>query len=188
MDWVFAIGAAVGLGVAAGLRAFVPLAVVAALALADLVVTLDGTDEAFAGRSWFLVVAVVLAVGEIALEKAPPGRLPPRAVDAVRVAGAVLLGVLAGADHGVPVVVTGILGGLAGVVGVLARDGLRPAGVDAGVRTTLSFSEDLASAVIGGVSAVLGPVGFAVLAAAAYVVVRLRRRRDKTYSGLRVLR
>ena len=188
MDWLLAMGAAAGLGVAAGVRAFVPLAVISALGLAELAVTLDGSDASWAASGGFLLGAAVLAAGEIVLEKAPRPPVPAVAVDAVRVAAGGLLGWIAAADQEVNALVGVVVGAAAAVLGTRLREGLRPAKVEPGVRRTLSAGEDLVSAVVGALCAVAGLVGYVVAAFAGFVVARVRRRRGETYAGLRVLR
>ena len=190
METVFVVGIGVGLSSVAGIRAYLPLALVglfARLGLFTLSAPFDLLDD------WLVVGALlVLALLESGLDKLPA--LDP-VLDIVQtplriVAGAVLFAVAlrAGLDvAGIPELAAGA--GIAGLVAVL-KVVLRPsAGVSAaGVSTAfLSFFEDVVAGV-GGVVAVLVPflplafVGFLL-----FFFFRVRRRRGRKYGGLRIL-
>ncbi len=190
METLFMVGIGVGLSSVAGIRAYLPLALVglfARLGLFTLSAPFDLLDD------WLVVGALlVLALLESGLDKLPA--LDP-VLDIVQtplriVAGAVLFAVAlrAGLDvAGIPELAAGA--GIAGLVAVL-KVVLRPsAGVSAaGVSTAfLSFFEDVVAGV-GGVVAVLVPflplafVGFLL-----FFFFRVRRRRGRKYGGLRIL-
>lgn len=190
METLFMVGIGVGLSSVAGIRAYLPLALVglfARLGLFTLSAPFDLLDD------WLVVGALlVLALLESGLDKLPA--LDP-VLDIVQtplriVAGAVLFAVAlrAGLDvAGIPELAAGA--GIAGLVAVL-KVVLRPsAGVSAaGVSTAfLSFFEDVVAGV-GGVVAVLMPflplafVGFLL-----FFFFRVRRRRGRKYGGLRIL-
>ncbi len=190
METLFTVGIGVGLSSVAGIRAYLPLALVglfARLGLFTLSAPFDLLDD------WLVVGALlVLALLESGLDKLPA--LDP-VFDIVQtplriVAGAVLFAVAlqAGVDvAGIPELAAGA--GIAGLVAVL-KVVLRPsAGVSAaGVSTAfLSFFEDVVAGV-GGVVAVLMPflplafVGFLL-----FFFFRVRRRRGRKYGGLRIL-
>jgi hypothetical protein len=190
METLFVVGIGVGLSSVAGIRAYLPLALVglfARLGLFTLSAPFDLLDD------WLVVGALlVLALLESALDKLPA--LDP-VLDIVQtplriVAGAVLFAVAlrAGLDvAGIPELAAGA--GIAGLVAVL-KVVLRPsAGISAaGVSTAfLSFFEDVVAGV-GGVVAVLMPflplafVGFLL-----FFFFRVRRRRGRKYGGLRIL-
>jgi hypothetical protein len=190
METLFMVGIGVGLSSVAGIRAYLPLALVglfARLGLFTLSAPFDLLDD------WLVVGALlVLALLESGLDKLPA--LDP-VLDIVQtplriVAGAVLFAVAlrAGLDvAGIPELAAGAA--IAGLVAVL-KVVLRPsAGVSAaGVSTAfLSFFEDVVAGV-GGVVAVLVPflplafVGFLL-----FFFFRVRRRRGRKYGGLRIL-
>jgi hypothetical protein len=190
METLFMVGIGVGLSSVAGIRAYLPLALVglfARLGLFTLSAPFDLLDD------WLVVgVLLVLALLESGLDKLPA--LDP-VLDIVQtplriVAGAVLFAVAlrAGLDvAGIPELAAGA--GIAGLVAVL-KVVLRPsAGISAaGVSTAfLSFFEDVVAGV-GGVVAVLMPflplafVGFLL-----FFFFRVRRRRGRKYGGLRIL-
>jgi hypothetical protein len=190
METVFVVGIGVGLSSVAGIRAYLPLALVglfARLGLFTLSAPFDLLDD------WLVVGALlVLALLESALDKLPA--LDP-VLDFVQtplriVAGAVLFAVALRAEldvAGIPELAVGA--GIAGLVAVL-KVVLRPSAGDsaAGVSTPfLSFFEDVVAGV-GSVVAVFVPflplafVGFLL-----FFFFRVRRRRGRKYGGLRIL-
>ena len=190
METLFMVGIGVGLSSVAGIRAYLPLALVglfARLGLFTLSAPFDLLDD------WLVVGALlVLALLESGLDKLPA--LDP-VLDIVQtplriVAGAVLFAVAlrAGLDvAGIPELAAGA--GIAGLVAVL-KVVLRPsAGVSAaGVSTAfLSFCEDVVAGV-GGVVAVLIPfLPLAFVGLLLFFYFRVRRRRGRKYGGLRIL-
>jgi hypothetical protein len=190
METLFVVGIGVGLSSVAGIRAYLPLALVGLFARLGFF-TLSAPFELL--DDWLVVGAFfVLALLESGLDKLPA--LDP-VLDIVQtplriVAGAVLFAVAlrAGLDvAGIPELAAGA--GIAGLVAVL-KVVLRPsAGISAaGVSTAfLSFFEDVVAGV-GGVVAVLMPflplafVGFLL-----FFFFRVRRRRGRKYGGLRIL-
>lgn len=174
----------------AGLRAYLPLAIVglfARLGLFELSAPFGFLDNAVV-----VVVLFVLALVEGVLDKIPA---LGKAVDVVQipvrvVAGAVLFSVALGAglDAGaIPELVAG--GVIAGVVAGLKAATRPPANVPAaGVSARfLSGFEDLV-AFVGGALAALVPLLSAVLVAfLLYFFYRVRKRRGRKYGGLRIL-
>ena len=190
METLFVVGIGVGLSSVAGIRAYLPLALVGLFARLGFF-TLSAPFELL--DDWLVVGAFfVLALLESGLDKLPA--LDP-VLDIVQtplriVAGAVLFAVAlqAGLDvAGIPELAAGA--GIAGLVAVL-KVVLRPSArvSAAGVSTPfLSFFEDVVAGV-GGVVAVLMPflplafVGFLL-----FFFFRVRRRRGRKYGGLRIL-
>jgi hypothetical protein len=191
MEILFAVGTGIGLSSVAGVRAYLPLALVGISARLGLL----GLPTPFDLLSDWLVVAALLALAlvEMGLDKVPA---LDSALDLVQtpiriVAGAVLFAVALGAglDVGaIPEFAAG--GGIAGVVAVL-KAVLRPSTnvASAGVSAPfLSFLEDVV-ALLGGVIAVLVPLlPLALVAFLLIFLFRVRRRRGRKYGGLRILR
>ena len=191
MEILFAVGTGIGLSSVAGVRAYLPLALVGIFARLGLF----GLPTPFDLLSDWLVVAALLALAlvEMGLDKVPA---LDSALDLVQtpiriVAGAVLFAVALGAglDVGaIPEFAAG--GGIAGVVAVL-KAVLRPSTnvASAGVSAPfLSFLEDVV-ALLGGVIAVLVPLlPLALVAFLLIFLFRVRRRRGRKYGGLRILR
>ena len=190
METLLAIGTGTGLSSVAGVRAYLPLALVglfARLGLFDLPRPFGLLDD------WLVVGALLaLALVESGLDKVPA---LDSILDVVQtpirvVAGAVLFSAALEAGLGVdaiPELIAG--GGIAGTVAVL-KAVLRPSAnaTTAGVSAPfLSTFEDVV-AVVGGILAVLVPllpvllVGFLL-----FFFYRVRKRRGRRYGGLRIL-
>ena len=190
MGTLLAAGIGVGLSATAGIRAYLPLALVglfARLGLFALPAPFDLLDD------WSAIGALlVLALLEGGLDKVPA--LDP-VLDFVQtpiriVAGAVLFSAALGAgfDGGaVPALAAG--GGIAGLVSV-SKAALRPPANVAAVGVSASFLslfEDVV-ALIGGVVAVFVPlVPLAFVAFLLFFFYRVRKRRGRKYGGLRIL-
>jgi Domain of unknown function (DUF4126) len=190
MGTLLAAGIGVGLSSIAGVRAYLPLALVglfARLGLFELPASFGFLDD------WPLIGALLaLAILESGLDKIPA--LDP-VLDYVQIpiriiAGALLFSaaLMTGFDVGaIPELAVGA--GIAGLVAVL-KAVLRPpakapaAGVSA---PFLSFFEDVV-AIIGSVVAVLAPiVPLALVVFLLFFFFRVRRRRGRKYGGLRIL-
>ena len=190
METLLAVGIGIGLAAIAGLRAYLPLALVglfARLGLFTLPAPFGFLDN------WAVIAAlVVLALLETGLDKVSSFDSILNIVQTpLRIlAGAVLFAVALqeGLDAGaIPELVAG--GVIAGVVAI-AKYLLRPStdASTAGVSTPfLSVFED-AVALVGGIIAVLVPlVPLALVAFLLYFFFRIRRRRGKKFGGLRIL-
>ena len=190
METLLAIGIGVGLASIAGVRAFLPLALVglfARLGLFELPAPFGFLDN------WTAIGALlVLALLETGLDKIPSlARTLNLVQTPVRmVAGAFLfaLALQEGLNAGaVPELVAG--GVIAGVVAVL-KYVLRPTTDASSAGTSSSFLstfEDLV-ALVGGAIAVLVPLlPLALVAFLLYFFFRIRRRRGKKFGGLRIL-
>jgi uncharacterized membrane protein len=190
METLLAVGSGIGLSSVAGVRAYLPLALVgifARLGLFELPETFDLLSN------WLVIAALlVLAVVESVLDKIPA---LDTVLDVVQtpiriVAGALLFSAALEAGLGVeaiPELAAG--GGIAGTVAVL-KAVLRPPAnaASAGVSAPfLSTFEDVV-AVVGGILAVLVPlVPLLLVAFLLYFFYRVRRRRGRKYGGLRIL-
>ena len=194
MEMLLATGTGIGLSSVAGIRAYLPLALVGLFAALGLFVLLEPLGIL---GSWAVVGALlVLALLESALDKV--ASLDPvldYVQTPVRIAsGAVLFSAAleAGLDvSALPELAIGAA--IAGVVAV-SKIILRPSAkaVDAsaaGVSTSfLSLFED-ALALVGGAVGVFVPfLPLALVAFLLFFFFRVRRRRSRKYSGLRILR
>lgn len=191
METLFAAGTGVGLSSIAGIRAFLPLALVGLFARLGLFTLPD----AFGLLDDWLVIGVllVLALLESIFDKIP-------ALDSIFdivqtpiriLAGAVLFAAALGAGLDIEAIpelaVGGVIAGLIAVSKALLRPSasFSTAGVSA---TFLSLFEDVV-ALVGGVVAVLVPlVPLALVVFLLFFFFRVRRRRGRKYEGLRILR
>lgn len=190
METILASGTAIGLSSVAGVRAYLPLALVGLFArfgLFDLPAPFNLLE------GWLVIgVLLALALVESVLDKIPA---MDTAVDVVQtpvriVAGAVLFSAVleAGIDaDAIPALAAG--GGIAGVVAGLKAFLRPPANVSAAGASApfLSSFEDLV-ALAGGILAILVPlVPLLLVAFLLYFFYRIRKRRGKKYEGLRIL-
>lgn len=192
MEILFVVGIGVGLSCVAGVRAFLPLALVGLFARFGLV----GLPEPFGLLDDWLAIGVLFALAllEVVLDKAPAlekslnvALVPVRAA-----AGAVLFwSVASGEGLGTDVVPALVAGGMvAGAVAGL-KVFLRPPAqaASAGVSASfLSAFEDTV-AMVGVVVAVFVPLlPLVFVAFVLFFYFRVRRRRGRQYAGLRILR
>jgi hypothetical protein len=185
-------GWGVGLASVAGVRAFVPLALLALFARLGFI---ESPDILGLQVGWtFVLVLSALAVLEMVLDKVrafdPAFRYAMAPLRAV--AGAVLFatmyepGTFLDAGAAVGLVAGGVIAALVAVLGVVLRP--RAGSSSAGVSTAfLSAMEDVV-AVLGGVLGIFLPfvpvllVGFLL-----FFFHRIRKRRGRKYGGLRIL-
>ena len=195
METLFAAGIGIGLSSIAGVRAYLPLALVGLFARFGFF-TLPGPFGLL--DDWLVIgMLLVLALVESGLDKIPAldsifdfVQTPLRIVAGAILFAAVLqVGVAPdGFQELVPELLAG--GGIAGVVAVLKSVLRPPANVSAaGVSAPfLSTFEDVV-ALLGGVVAVLVPlVPLVLVALLLFFFFRVRRRRGRKYGGLRILR
>ncbi len=190
MEILLAAGIGIGLSAVAGLRAYVPLAIVGIFGILGLF-GLSGLFKQVDG--WVVVgLLVFLALVESGLDKIKS--LDPT-LDYIQtpvriLAGAVLFAAAVGIGLGVAAIPWLIAGGaIAGVVSVL-KVVLRPSMKTPAAGVSVSFlsgAEDLL-ALIGGVLAVFVPlVPLFLVAFLLFFFYRIRKRRGRKYGGLRIL-
>ena len=190
METLLAIGIGIGLASVAGVRAYLPLALVglfARLGFFELPAPFGFIDD-WAAIGAFLVLAVL----ETGLDKVSSlSRIVNIVQTPLRIAAGAVLFALAlqeGLNAGaIPELIAG--GVIAGVVAVLKYVLRPPADASAaGVSSSfLSTFEDVV-ALVGGIIAVLVPLlPLALVAFLLYFFFRIRRRRGKKFGGLRIL-
>lgn len=193
MEMLLAAGTGIGFSSVAGIRAYLPLALVGLFAALGLFVLPEPLGVM---GSWAVVGALlVLALLESVLDKV--SALDPvldYVQTPVRIAsGAVLFSAALGAGLDVgalpEVAVGAAIAGVVAVSKIILRPSAKSAGASAGVSTSfLSFFED-AVALVGGAVAVFVPfLPLALVAFLLFFFFRVRRRRGRKYSGLRILR
>jgi hypothetical protein len=188
MDFVFDLLQGLGIAAAIGIRPFLPILLVAALARANLGVDFDGTDFAFL-ESWPLIAGFVVgaAVSFVVDYEATPAAVRGgllAAVGALVAAGSL-------ADHGYTIL-PGIVGGAAAaVLGFLAAQSLftrvrRRLDPEA-ARALPLYAEGLAL-LAAGLSILFPPLAVLILIGLAWLLAGGRRREGEKYAGLRVLK
>jgi Domain of unknown function (DUF4126) len=202
----FYIGLGAGLAAACGLRPFLPLLLAGALGSAGaLGISFAHVPFRFLQSSWWLlVVAVALAIAyglQLMFGLAPmigPGRrtrhADPLAASLAGLgfgAGALLFAGTLAAHGDTPW--PGLLGGIL-VVGLAQRAsapvvlGARAQLEDRAAREALTVYLDAASLLLGGLVALVHPLGYLAVVLLGWFLWRTRTRAAEKYAGLRILR
>ena len=196
MDFLLDLLQGAGIAAAIGIRPFLPVLLVGALAAGNLGIDFDGTDFAFLEQAPALaIVLAMLAISTYAVRRAGPDapERPPYAW--IFGALAVILGALQGAaslaDRGHPIVAGLIVGaacaalGFAAVRDLLMRTRRR---LDADTAGTLPVYAEAAALGAAGVSVLFPPLALLVIAGLVALLLGGRRRSGEKYAGLRILR
>jgi hypothetical protein len=196
MTLFLAICLGIGLALAVGLRPFLPALLVAALARGDLGIDFEGTDVAFVEDPAFLLGLVAgVVVLAFADRRAGPDRIERGPLGVVVAGVALALGALyfggALADDGYALI-PGLVAGAA--CAALAQAAIRSLfartrpRLDPAAARALPVYADGAGLVLAGLAVLAPPVGLLGLAFLAWLALGQRRRADRKYAGLRILR
>jgi Domain of unknown function (DUF4126) len=194
VEFVFDLLQGAGIAAAIGIRPFLPVLLVGALASADLGVDFDGTDFAFLEEWQFMLgVLVLVAVSDFATRRRADMDSGP--VVWLLLAIAVVLGALMGAgslaDNGYAVLPGIVVGAAAAMLGFYAARSLFGRvrkRLDPGAQGVLPLYGEGAALGAAGASVLLPPLAILVLAGLAWLLVGGRRRAGEKYAGLRILR
>jgi hypothetical protein len=193
VDFVLDLLQGLGIAAAVGIRPFLPVILVGALAAGNLGIDFDGTSFAFLEQPPFLAgMLVLMALTTVAMRRrdldAPPFMW---ALFAISVAAGALLAAGSLADHGYTIV-PGIVGGvLAAALGFFAARSLFSRvrrRLDRHAQTVLPAYGEAAGVVGAGASVLFPPLAILVLGALAWLLAGGRRRAGEKYAGLRILR
>ena len=196
MDLVFDLLQGAGIAAAVGIRPFLPVLLVGALASRDLGIDFDGTSFAFLESPGFLLGAVVLvALTYVLTRRAATDALDAGAGLVAFAAVALALGALeAGGsmeDRDNPVVL-GIVGGVAAAaLGFFASRSLFSRvrrRLDADTAGALPVYREGLALAAAGLSVLFPPLAVVVLVGLAFLLSGGRRREGEKYAGLRILR
>lgn len=196
MDFLFDLLQGAGIAAAIGIRPFLPVLLVGALAAANLGIDFDGTDFAFLEQAPALaIVLVLLALATYAVRRAgpeAPERSPYVAIFALL---AIVLGALQGAaslaDHDHPILAGVVVGAACAALGFFAvRDLLTRTRrrLDAETAGTLPVYAEGAALAAAGISVLFPPLAILVIGGLVALLVGGRRRSGEKYAGLRILR
>jgi hypothetical protein len=204
------IGQGAGLAAATGVRPYLPPLLAGALARGDTAIDFDGTDWSFLESPAFLAVVLTLAVASYLVERAgggapaTPGRrgedrsgrlVGARPFElALGVVGLALGALLAAgslAEGGESSALGLVIGVLSAALAWLAVGGLverARARLDAGAAGLLTVYADVAALLLAAAAIFVPPLSFLALIGFAVLLVGERRRADRKYAGLRILR
>lgn len=196
MELIFDLLQGAGLAAAVGIRPFLPVLLIGALAAADLGLDFDGTDFAFLERWPFLLAIVALVAvadlvgrrrGAQAFDRGPG--LAALAGLAIALGALVAAGSLADRDH--PIALGVVVGAAAAALGYFAVRSLfarTRRRLDAEAQGALPLYAEAAGLVAAGLSVLFPPLAVLVLAGLAFLILGARRRAGEKYAGLRILR
>ena len=196
MDFLLDLLQGAGIAAAIGIRPLLPVLLVGALATANLGVDFGGTDFAFL-ESWpFLLAALVLVVIlDVAARRGRTQTSESKPVWMALLALSVLLGALLAAgslaDRSHPVVPGLILGAACAALGFFAARNLFARArrrLDADAAATLPVYGEGAALAAAGSSVLLPPLALVILLALGFMLRGSRRREERKYAGLRILR
>ena len=196
MDFLLDLLQGAGIAAAIGIRPSLPVLLVGALAAANLGLDFGGTDFAFL-ESWpFLLAAVVLVVIlDVAGRRGRTHTSDSKPVWMTLLGLSMVLGALQGAgslaDRGHPILPGVLLGAACAALGFFAARNLFARArrrLDADAAATLPIYGEGAALAAAGVSVLLPPLALVVLAALGWLLRGSRRREERKYAGLRILR
>ena len=196
MDLAFDLLQGAGIAAAIGIRPFLPVLLVGALATRDVGLDFDGTSFAFLETPGFLLGVVALVAVTYALGRR--GAVDPLDAGAGLVAFAVLCLALAAleaagsmADRDHPVAL-GVVAGLgAGALGFFASRSLFNrvrARLDSDAAGALPVYRESVALLVAGLSVLFPPLAVVALVGLAFLLSGGRRREGEKYAGLRILK
>jgi hypothetical protein len=196
MDFAFDLLQGVGIAAAIGIRPFLPVLLVGALASGNLGLNFGGTDFAFLEQAPLLaIVLVLLALATYAVRRAGPEATETGVYALSFAVLAVVLGALEAAgslaDRGHSIIPGLVLGAAAAALGYFAARSLlqrtrRRLDAEAAVALPL-YAEGMAM-VAAGLSVLLPPLAILVVGGLIALLFGGRRRAGERYAGLRILR
>jgi hypothetical protein len=193
VEYVFDLLQGLGIAAAVGIRPFLPVILVGALAAGDVGLDFDGTSFAFLEQAPFLAgMLVLMALTTIAMRRTDLN-VPPFmwAMLGISLAAGALLaaGSLADGDYSV---VPGIVGGVAAAaLGFFAARSLFVRvrrRLDPDAQGVLPAYGEAAGLVGAGASVLFPPLAILVIGALVWLLAGGRRRAGEKYAGLRILR
>jgi hypothetical protein len=180
-----------GIAAAVGIRPFLPVLLVGALASADLGVDFDGTSFAFLEEWPFLLgVLVLVSIAELARRRGESAPLVMALLGLALILGA-LQGAGSLADHDQPIVPGIVAGVLAAALGFYAARSLFlrvQRRLDPDAQGVLPLYGEGAALTAAGLSVLFPPLAILVIAGLVWLLVGGRRRAGEKYAGLRILR
>jgi len=196
MDFLLDLLQGAGIAAAVGIRPFLPVLLVGALAAADAGLDFEGTGFAFL-ESWpFLLGAVALvALVDLVARRRGPEAAERGPLFAALLAVALALGALEAAgsladrDHPIlPGIAVGLACAALGFFAVRSLFARTRRRLDRDAARALPLYAEAAGVVAAGLSVLFPPLAVLVLAGLAWLGLGSRRRATEKYAGLRILR
>ncbi len=194
MDYLLDLLQGLGIGAAIGIRPFLPVLLVGALAAQNLGVDFDGTDFAFLEEAPFLL-AVVVGVAALAVIERRADLQGTGAGVALLIAVAFVLAALEacgsvadGSETWWPGLIAGPAAAALGFAAVRSLFGRVRRRLDAEAARSLPLYAEGAALLSAGLSVLLPPLAILVVAGLAWLLAGGRRRAGEKYAGLRILR
>lgn len=196
MDYLLALLQGLGIAAAIGIRPFLPVLLVGALAAADLGIDFEGTAFSFLEQTGFLLVmlAAVALIGFIERRRSADASDRDPVVIALLVI-ALGLGALEAAGSvddisatwwpGIP---AGLAGAALGFAAARSLFGRVRARLDAESQKTLPIYAEGAALLTAGLSILFPPLAILLLVGLAWLMRGGRRRKGEKYAGLRILK
>jgi Na+-translocating ferredoxin:NAD+ oxidoreductase RnfA subunit len=195
MDFILDLLQGLGIAAAIGIRPFLPVLLVGALASANAGIDFEGTDFAFLEQAGFLLAMIVgvAALGFIDRRKPAAAAAPPLLYVALVIA--LVLGALLAAgsiadrsDDWWPGVIVGPLAAALGFFAALSLFGRVRARLDAEAQGALPLYGEAAALLAAGLSVLFPPLALVVVGVLAWLYAGGRRRAGEKYAGLRILK
>jgi hypothetical protein len=196
MDFAFDLLQGVGIAAAIGIRPFLPVLLVGALAAGNLGVDFGGTDFAFLEQAPLLAIVLVLvALATYAVRRAGPEATETGVYALSFAVLAVVLGALEAAgslaDRGHSIAPGLVLGAVAAGLGYAASRSLLQRTrrrLDGEAAAALPLYAEGAAMIAAGLSVLLPPFAILVIGGLVALLVGGSRRAGERYAGLRILR
>jgi uncharacterized protein DUF4126 len=194
VDFVLDLLQGAGIAAAIGIRPFLPVLLVGALASADLGIDFDGTSFAFL-EEWPFLLAVLVLVMLLELVARRRTDVDAGPIVYALLMLALILGALQGAgslaDHDyviAPGIVAGVAAAALGFFAARSLFGRVRRRLDADAQSVLPLYGEGSALAAAGLSVLFPPLAIVVIAALAWLLAGGRRRAGEKYAGLRILR
>jgi hypothetical protein len=194
VDFVLDLLQGAGIAAAIGVRPFLPVLLVGALASADLGIDFDGTSFAFL-EEWPFLLAVLLLVMLLELVARRRTDVDTGPIMYALLMLALILGALQGAgslaDHDyviAPGIVAGVAAAALGFFAARSLFGRVRRRLDQDSQAVLPLYGEGSALAAAGLSVLFPPLAILVLAGLAWLLAGGRRRAGEKYAGLRILR
>jgi hypothetical protein len=195
MDLLLDLLLGAGLAAAIGIRPFLPVLLVGALASADLLIDFSGTDFVFLERWPFLLAVLVLVMALDFADRRRGTAATTGPVGLALLAVAVVLGALeaagALADDGEPIVPGIVVGAACAALGVIAARqllGRVRRRLDPGAAGALPVYAEGVALLAAGLALLVPPISVVIVGGLVWLLLGGRRREQEKYAGLRILR